>query len=278
MVRRAAFIVSIVLVLLAIARPAGAGGSPLEVSGGPSVRIGGWDLPYAGVGATVTMRSAFSDGQQAPVTDGPWYVYLESEVGVPGEQSDPIQLAPVHIAPTGGYPYVATTTFEVPDVPTGLYWVNVCDRGCTQGVGDVVGGTIVVGATGSEARLFARSQVLTWMRDGDARTIRRLRTEAAGLRSEVSGTRRELDGATAASVRANERAADAEADAARRGALLEEAERRASRWRLISSLLVVALVLAVGIGVWMSRRARRLLVPDTPARLVEAPRGDRTPV
>ena len=149
--------------------------------------MGPWELAYAGVGSTVTMRSEFSDGQQAPVRAGPWYAYITPDTDIGGDRTEPMLLGPVHIADTGGYPYVATTTFVVPEVPTGSYWVNVCDLGCSHGVGDLDGGTIVLGATGSEAGLFARSRILTWMQEGDARTIRHLRVQRDQLRSMSRG-------------------------------------------------------------------------------------------
>ena len=112
--RRASYLVVTALLLLAVAQPARAGGSWLDVSDGASVRMGPWELPYAGVGSTVTMRSEFSDGQQAPVSAGPWYAYITLDTDVGGEPTEPMLLGPVHIADTGGYPYVATTTFVRP--------------------------------------------------------------------------------------------------------------------------------------------------------------------
>lgn len=276
--RRASYLVVTALLLLAVAQPARAGGSWLDVSDGASVRMGPWELPYAGVGSTVTMRSEFSDGQQAPVSAGPWYAYITLDTEVGGERTEPMLLGPVHIADTGGYPYVATTTFVVPEVPTGSYWVSVCDLGCSHGVGDLGGGTIVLGATGSEARLFARSRILTWIHEGDARTIRHLRAERGQLRSEVMRSRREIATAKAESALASEQAVHAEADAARNSSLLEGAERRADRWRLVAGGLLAAFLLLAAVIVMRSRRAGRVVVPDTPAVLVERGEKDRTGV
>jgi hypothetical protein len=276
--RRASFLVVTALVLLAGAHPAHAGGSWLDVSEGASVRMGPWELAYAGVGSTVTMRSEFSDGQQAPVRAGPWYAYITPDTDIGGDRTEPMLLGPVHIADTGGYPYVATTTFVVPEVPTGSYWVNVCDLGCSHGVGDLEGGTIVLGATGSEARLFARSRILTWMQEGDARTIRHLRVQRDQLRSEVSRSRREIATARAGSALASQRAAHAEADAARNQSLLERAERRADRWRLVAGGLLATFLLLAAVIAMRSKRAGRFVVPDTPAALVERREKERTGV
>ena len=53
MPRRASFVVLTALVFLAFAQPARAGGSWIEVSGSRHVRIGTWELGYAGAGTQV---------------------------------------------------------------------------------------------------------------------------------------------------------------------------------------------------------------------------------
>ena len=240
--------------------------------------MGPWTLPFASVGSTVTMRGDFSNGQLAPVSAGPWYAYLRPDTG--GDQYEPMLLGPVHIANTGGYPYIATVTFTAPQVPTGYYSVQVCDLGCALiGVGDLIGGSLVLGATESEARLFARSQIMRWMRDDDVRTIGHLRKQREELRSEVVQAQREVDLARSASVVASERAARATAEgaaaAARGNAFLDEAERRVSLWQMIAGALLVVSLIATAMSV-RSRRARRVRVPDTPGELVEAAGRDRT--
>ena len=241
--------------------------------------MGPWELPYAGVGSTVTMRSEFSDGQQAPVSAGPWYAYITLDTDIGGDRTEPMLLGPVHIADTGGYPYVATTTFVVPEVPTGSYWVSVCDLGCSHGVGDLGGGTIVLGATGSEARLFARSRILTWIHEGDARTIRHLRVRAGPAPFRCHrGPAREIATAKAGQRSLPNRRLTPKPMPLETTASSSGAERRADRWRLVAGGLLAAFLLLAAVIVMRSRRAGRFVVPDTPAALVERREKDRTGV
>ena len=274
MPRRASFVVLTALVFLAFAQPARAGGSWIEVSGSRHVRIGTWELGYAGAGTLVTMRGDFSDGQQAPVEAGPWYAYLTPDVG---DVSAPVLLGSVSIAETGGYPYVATARFTAPSVPVGTYWVHVCDLGCTKGVGDLGGGSIVLGATDAEARLYARAQILTWMHREDARRIAHLRKQNQALRTEVTRIGREADQHRAVSALASERGADVEAEAGRRNAILDRAEERADLWRTVGAASFGACLFAIGLLV-RSRRRARVVVPDSPAELVDPVDRDRAGV
>jgi hypothetical protein len=265
MSRRAAFVLITVSAVLGVPASAQAGGSWLEVTEGETVRIQAWELAYAAVGTRVTMRSEFSDGQQAHVSEGPWYAYLTRESN---GRTDRILLGSVRIDPTGGYPYVATVTFNVPDVPTGSYWVNVCDLGCERGVGDLGGGVIALGPTAAEARLFATQHILRQIHRYDARTISSLRDRERELRSAVEAAER-VAGTARSELAAAEERVELEAAATERlEAQLAGANEGIDRWRLATVILGVVVLIISGTFV-RARHRPRFVVPDTPADLVD---------
>lgn len=112
------------LVILLVA-PAWAGGSWVQVS----------PRSWARQGAQIRLSGTFCEGSQAPVSAGPWFAYLDPQ------SAPPVLMGRVHIAPNTGNDcgWRLTATLRVPDVAPGVYWLQVCDRGCTQGVGDLVG-------------------------------------------------------------------------------------------------------------------------------------------
>jgi hypothetical protein len=100
-------------VLLLFAPAASAGGSWMGVTnidgtGGLSDGAwGGWAAP----GATITMRGAFCDGQQADPSAGPWTAYMSSG---DSEMLQPLGQVTIDAAMGNGCPYVASVTFMVP--------------------------------------------------------------------------------------------------------------------------------------------------------------------
>jgi hypothetical protein len=217
----------------------------------------------------VVLRGSFSKGQLSPVSAGPWYAYLAPYDG--GERSEPILLAPIDIVSTSSHSYVASVSFTAPQVPTDHYSVQACDLGCNLvGVGDLIGGNLVIGATESEARVFARSEIMRWMHMTDIHTIKSLLKQREALRSEVSMTARDIDEARAmaddAMIRAEHAASEA-AEAARRHKIaLEEAGTRVTIWRSIAAALLLAcLVMAV---FTVRPRRHRVRIPDTPGALI----------
>lgn len=252
------------------------GGSFFEVTGGQSVRIEGMQLSYAAIGSTVNMRSEFYDGQLAPVSAGPWFAYLSPDDDVRGR---PMLLAPVLIVARGGHSYLATTSFVVPDVPSGNYSVTVCDLGCRhEGVGDLYGGGLFLGGvTEREAKLAARLQLRRWIHQDDSRAMRH-------LRNQLDEARFALDAVDASSKRASSRAAAAETEVAtvtaRNGGLQTQiAQRDAAidRWRWAAGVLAALLLAMCVLSVWLLRRPR-LVLPDTPAELIEATHRDHSGV
>jgi len=141
--RRATLLLSTALLVLSTSRLAVAGGSWLE------------GREHVAVGETITLSGKFSNGQLAPVSAGPWFAYLATNAGG-RDPVAPLLLGEVDVGP-GGYPWLASTTFTVPDVPAGDYWVHVCDLGCHTGVGDLIGSVIWIGGTPAEALLLHRA-------------------------------------------------------------------------------------------------------------------------
>lgn len=263
-------VLSCVFLLTVLAPPASAGGgSTLEVVDASTLRLGPWSLDHASVGDTVVMRTDFYTGQYSPVRAGPWYAYLTPVNG--DDRSEPILLAPIDITRTGSHSYIASVGFTAPQVPTDHYSLQVCDLGCHLiGVGDLYGGNLVIGATTSEARLFARTEIMGWRLDAHMRRIQSLSKQRDELRSEAStGARALRDARSAAhlaSLRAERVDAEAEEAARRHGIALGEAERRVTTWRLLAGALLLACLVMASITV-RSRRTR-IRVPDTPGALI----------
>jgi hypothetical protein len=258
---------SIALLIVLPAGSASAGGSWIEVTHGARVRFGSWDIAYASVGSLVTMRGTFSSGQQAAVSEGPWYAYLRPDVN--GDRNvEPTLLSRVRIDKEGGYPYLARLAFVVPNVRTGYYWVDVCDLGCKQGVGDLVGGTVVLGTTESEARLFAQALVLRWIHDFEVRRVADLQKQRDQLRAAVIKAEDAADAATGRAEQARGQANEAVAEATDARVSLEDAMRQRDLWRLIGDLCLLGLVLAVAWLIGLRRRVRAL-VPNSPAGLID---------
>lgn len=267
---RRVLVLAVVLFLLVPVGSASAGGSWIDVTHGDRVHFGRWDIAYAGAGSIVTMRGAFSSGQQAAVREGPWYAYLRLDQERQ-QRSEPMLLGGVRIE-GDGYPYVARLSFRVPNVPTGYYWVDVCDLGCRQGVGDLVGGTIVLGATDAEARLFARGLILRWMHDFNVRRIADLLKRRGQLQAAIVHANDVGDAATSRARRANGRAAEAAEHIASVQGSLVTTTWQGDAWRLIGVLSLLLLVVAVAWLASLRRRMRALvqrhaIAPDEAASL-----------
>jgi hypothetical protein len=227
------------LVILMVA-PASAGGSIARVS----------PRSWARQGAEIRLSGTFCDGAQAPVSAGPWFAYLDPQ------SAPPVLMGRVHIAPnTGDYcQWRLTATLTVPQVAPGGYWLQVCDRGCTEGVGDLMG-------AGRFTVVSAASPI------SQARRMQDLRTRLEASRQEETRQERlleEVDGELT-SAEAEIVSLDRQVDALRRALAKERNE--PSAW--FGALLVAAALSAVGIAVVIRRRRPRIVVPDTPAELMD---------
>ncbi len=278
-VRRMLVTCFVVMASLAAAAPAAlAGGSWIDlrevdgqpVSAGPSA-----GPAWAPAGAVVTMQGAFCDGQLAPVSAGPWFAYLDP----PGRS--PMLLAPVEVAAAGGNgcPYLARTTFVVPEVAPGDYVVHVCDQGCHSGVGDLIGGFLTVASTGFEARLLGRLERYELKIDRLTDGIRA--EEVDGERLEAAREARDEALVTLAAIEAANDRLTAQRDAALHGREAAEADVRATdresrNWRIAAYLLAL-LVAVTWIVAWVRRRDTiRIKVPDTIEEIESADhRADR---
>jgi hypothetical protein len=278
MCRRVLVLAVVLFLLVVLAGSASAGGSWIDVTDGDRVQFGRWDIPYAGAGSIVTMRGAFSAGQQAAVREGPWYAYLRPDKEGDQQRTEPMLLGGVRIE-GDGYPYAARLSFRVPNVPNGYYWVDVCDLGCTQGVGDLIGGTIVLGATDAEARLFARGLILGWMHDFDVRRIADLLKRRGQLEVAIVEANDVGDAATSRARQANGRAVEAAGQVASMQASLVSTTRQRDAWRLIGLVSPLLLLVAVAWVVSLRRQVRTLLQGHViaPGREAVSPSQPRTP-
>ncbi len=148
------------------------------------VRAGGSWIEFANdrvlVGTTVTGVAHFGEGQQAPVTAGPWFATLD-----PGSGETPIDLGPVAIDESNLYGWKATVTFTVPDVPTGRHWIHVSNAQ-GEGVGDLGGGVIFIAHTSLEARLWRQTRQARNQLQGSERAIDRAQQAEAQLRADLA--------------------------------------------------------------------------------------------
>jgi hypothetical protein len=237
--------IATVLVVLSVP-PASAGGSWVEV------RPRSW----ARVGSEIRLGGTFCDGQQAPVTDGPWFAYLEPGAG------PAVLMGRVRITPnTGDYcQWRLTATLRVPAAAPGRYWLQVCDRACTTGVGDLVGGGwfTVVSPAPPRAQAIMTQRLRTRLRESAREGARQER-----LLGELGTS---LDRAEARTHELRAAVGDL------RNRLADEAAAR--RWWLAGA--VGSCSVAIVLGSLLLRRRRPVMrVPDTPEELLELSRLDR---
>jgi hypothetical protein len=235
--------ISAAVVLIALASAASAGGSLIEVS-----------RPAARPGSQIRLSGTFCNGAQAPVTAGPWFAYLNAD------GSEPILLGRIKISENqGNYcDWRVRATLRVPFTAPGTYWLEVCDRGCTQGVGDLVGAgrfTVLSGAPpGVQARQAQslRRQLGVSRREQDRQgaLLEELEAERRALEARLAGTREDL--------------------AKLRGLLASERDEMAASTGVLTTAAIFGIVTA-GVVVWRRRRSR-VVVPDTPAELLERER------
>jgi hypothetical protein len=133
-------------------------------------------------GTTVTARGWFGSGAQASVKEGPWFAYLQT---MDGSRSAGRYLASVSVVPRDESTWSASVTFMVPDVPVGDYLVAVCDRGCHEGVGDLIGAPTVIASSAEEGRLFLRTQRADFRARTASRRLRRSVRDQAALQEKA---------------------------------------------------------------------------------------------
>jgi hypothetical protein len=219
------------MLLAVLVTPASAGGSIVTVE----------PRSWARQGSEIRLGGTFCNGAQAPVGAGHWFAYLDPET------APPILVGRVHIAPnTGNYcQWRLTATLRVPHVAPGAYWLQVCNRGCTEGVGDLMGAgrfTVVSAAPPREQALRLQ-----------------------GLRARLGESMlEELDGALSRAEAAIEKLEN-RVDGLRDQLTVERNEPTAWFGAVVISVLLAA---ATTVLIILRRRRSRVLVPDTPAELL----------
>lgn len=238
------------VVVAAIAAQAVAGGSIADVK----------PRSWARQGSEIRLSGTFCNGSQASVRSGPWFAYLDPRTG------PPILVGRVNIAPnTGNYcQWRLTATLRVPQVAVGRYWLQVCDRGCQNGVGDLIGaGWFVVASAGSPRDQALRLEALR------ARLRDSMREQARQERS-LAELERSLTRAEAEALRLGTLADSL------RDQLADERDERGAWFggAVASSAVFVAAALIV-LVIWRRRCRSQVRVPDTPAELVEMAHTER---
>jgi hypothetical protein len=235
-------VASVLGVLLAVlATPASAGGSIVGVD----------PRSWARPGSEIQLSGTFCNGAQAPVSAGPWFAYLDPVT------ASPILVGKVHIAPnTGVYcQWRLTATLRVPHVAPGRYWLQVCDRGCTEGVGDLMGAGhfTVVSTAPPRGQALQLQEVRARLRDS-----RREESRQEQMLAELDGA---LGRAEMTIVALEDRL-----EGLRDQLTAERNEPPA--W--LVAVVISALLVAATIALMTGRRRRSLVrVPDTPAELLE---------
>ncbi len=216
---------------------------PSALAGGAWVSVE--PRSWARQGSEIRLHGTFDEGYGALVSAGPWFAYLDPLVGpAPATLVGRVSIAPN----TGIYgEWRVTATLRVPHVAPGAYSLLICNRGCKKAVGDLIGVQgrfIVVGSP--------RQQALR---------IQRLQT---GLRHARLRQEQQLTDLNGAVVRAD--ALEREIGQLRDQLAAEQRERRA--WLAVALISVLVVVGALTI-LMIRRRRSRVLVPDTPAELME---------
>jgi hypothetical protein len=246
--RRTVFACFLAAIVGALATPSMAGGSIANVE----------PRSWARQGSEIRLSGTFCNGSQAPVSAGPWFAYLDPRTG------PRVLVGPVNVAPnTGNYcEWRLSATLRVPQVAPGAYWIQVCDLGCRNGVGDLVGaGPFVVVSTDSP-----RDQALR---------LEALRARVRGSMREQARQERLLGEFGRLLTRAEAETAKLRtlADSLRDQLVAERNERGAWFGAAVASSALVVAALSV-LLIWRRRRSR-IHVPDTPAELVEQAHAER---
>ena len=274
---RRVFVIWLAMAGVWLAAPvAQAGGAWIEVTGvdgEPFAPQAPDDPSWAPVGSTVTMRGVVGPGQQPPPTEGPWFASIDRD----GARD--IDLGRVAMRRVNGESWVATLTFVVPRLRHGAYMIRVCDLGCHHGVGDLVGGGLVVASTSAEARLVQR---LALLRDrlsalrGDAR-----RGDAARARLDEVLAARDAARVSLDSLRASNQRLTSQRDVALDRRDTAEAEvrsldREARNWRYAAYVLALVTAVTWTVAAVRRRDTVRIRIPDTIEELDPADdRADR---
>jgi hypothetical protein len=227
---------------------------------------GGWSTPgrSAYVPAQVAIvQATISEGSTGEaIGDGPFIAYLLPENrriqgGRVPEAAIPV--GQVMITRMDGHRFLARVEFRVPDLPTGVYFIQYCNDPCpgytVSGLGDLIGSeSFAIGATLAEGRLLMLAQRLRSKIEG---VTYRLRREAA---AQVRGVERELTAArglqTVAEVRVRELT---ETLRTIRTALEAERSTLATAFVTASGLVLIVIALLVMLLVTTRRlRAARL--------------------
>lgn len=243
--RSATWIIAAGLIPSVLVLPVSAGGSVAHTS-----------RASARPGAEIRLSGTFCEGQLAPVSAGPWFAYLDPR------SASPVLMGRVQISPNAGNycQWRIRAQLTVPRIAPGAYWLQVCDRGCTTGVGDLVG-------AGEFTVLPASAQA-------SARHLQRLRTRFAELRREESREEhllQETDIALSDARREIGTLGD-RVEELRKAVAAERSEPTAWFGAVLGSVTLACGALVF--GVW--RRHRRfgdVTVPDTPEELLEQVRA-----
>jgi hypothetical protein len=225
--------------------PAFAGGSIVSVE----------PRSWARQGSEIRIHGTFCEGTGAPVSAGPWFAYLDPLVG----PAPATIVGRVAIAPNTGKfcQWRVTATLRVPQVAPGAYSLVVCDRGCTKGVGDLVGAGFRFVVVGSPREQALRIQRLT-----------------TGLRKARHRQEQQLTDLNGAIARGDARAEALETQVNQLRDQLAAERRDRSAW-FDALLILVLVVAALTILITRRRRRSRVSVPDTPAELLERADADR---
>jgi hypothetical protein len=243
---------------MATAHPAAAGSSWLET-----------EQPYYSPGDHARARGIFGKGSYVgTVDDGPFHLYLVPDYRwLPRNKPIPewaVPLGPLTIQPADGEYccWVASADFTVPEVAPGRYSLDYCNDPCTvDGVGDLLGGSFLVGESELEARLMGRIERLRFEVEALASTERDLRKTEAAL-AEVQDRYDTLVGRLRAM----------RPDEASPGEETEPRDRPLPAWAVVAGLVALAA------GAWFRRRLGRVAIPDFVPEELLAARQASTPI
>jgi hypothetical protein len=216
---------------------------------------------FPGQTATGTTYVSVPRSKQGRLSRGPFYGFLLPG-GVSLSAGSPIpdraiRVGTFAVTRQGGTAFRLTLTFTMPDAPTDLYWLALCNDPCTiTGFTEpLVAPAVSIVHTATEAELLVERSRLQGQAYVLHRKLRRAERDGEQLQGELEDASTEIASLNAR-LAAAERAATSSRREARRGRSL------ATIWVLLGAVAMVA-ALALGGVVAVTRRRTRVSVRDT---------------
>jgi hypothetical protein len=245
------------------------GGAYFDLGGPDSYYVGGDpDDPLIG-----TYFARIPEENRGILDKGPFYVYvMPTRVGI--EEGEPIPaqailVDTIEISHRAGSTYRFSTSFTMPELPTGYYKIEVCNSPCTiSGFREPIGGYFTVVATQMEAALLKEREKLQAQLNGTKRELRKTTERLDSILVDLDSARLSRDALVerVTELEVEIAALEAEIEAAATATATEEQRTIVDPW--------VGGLIALGLGLVAAALIRKR-APETEPR--EGDGGPSTP-